>query len=128
MNIVIKLYQTLNSLRSLPFSLSDALLICFLHDVEKPWKYELINRELHVIEALKEKPAQHEFRMNKLASYGIVLTVSQLNGLKYVEGEISDYSSRERKMNELAALCHMADVASARIWYNYPVFKNGINW
>ena len=41
MNIACVLYVTLGALRPLPFSLSDLLLVVFLHDVEKPWKYEL---------------------------------------------------------------------------------------
>jgi hypothetical protein len=39
MNIAIELYKNLGSHRPLPFSLSDVLLILYLHDLEKPWKY-----------------------------------------------------------------------------------------
>jgi len=39
MNIATELYKNLGSHRPLSFSLSDALLILFLHDLEKPWKY-----------------------------------------------------------------------------------------
>lgn len=121
MNIVIVLYAKLNTLRPLPFTLSDALLVVFLHDIEKPWKYELEETgELRVIEALRPKEAQHVFRAQKLREYGIVLTEQQQNGMRYVEGEFDDYTNKERKMGPLAALCHLADVTSARIWFNHP--------
>ncbi len=122
MNCVILLYMLWSRCRPLPFSLSDALLVVFFHDIEKPWKYELRDDgQLYVIPDLEEKAAQHEFRMKKLETYGIILTPMQRNGLKYVEGELHDYSSRERRMEPLAALCHMADVWSARGWFNHPL-------
>ncbi|MEB3340037.1 hypothetical protein, partial [Okeania sp.] len=37
MNIAYSFYHHLNGLRTLPFSLSDVLLVTFLHDLEKPW-------------------------------------------------------------------------------------------
>jgi len=122
MNIALVLYRQLNSLRSLPFSLSDALLVVFLHDIEKPWKYEVgEDGQLQYIEALKTKQAQHEFRNRKLREYGIVLTADQENGMKYVEGEFNDYTNKRRVMGPLAALCHLADVTSARIWFDHPM-------
>jgi hypothetical protein len=39
MNIAVKVYNDFNKHRPFPFSLSDALFILFLHDLEKPWKY-----------------------------------------------------------------------------------------
>ena len=39
MNIAVLLHARMSELRPLPFSLSDLLLVVFLHDVEKPWKY-----------------------------------------------------------------------------------------
>ncbi|QQS23360.1 hypothetical protein IPM19_02235 [bacterium] len=121
MNIGMVLYNTLSAYRKLSFTLSDVLLITFLHDVEKPFKYDIDeDGVLHVKPHLTQKRAQHKFRMALLKKYGIELNDMQLNAMKYVEGEGKDYSSRNRVMNELAALCHMADVASARIWYNHP--------
>lgn len=121
MNVAIYFYGALYSIRPLPFSLSDALLILFLHDIEKPWKYEIVgDGELSIIPALREKSAQRKFREQKLAEYGIELTFDQRNAMRYVEGESTDYSSKERVMNPLAAFCHVADTTSARIWFDYP--------
>lgn len=125
MNVAILLYAHMNSARPLPFSLSDALFIVFLHDIEKPWKYELgADGALHEIPALRDKTAQHEFRMKKLQEYGIALTENQQNALKYVEGESKDYSNRRRVMGPLAAFCHLCDVTSARIWFDHPQTEN----
>lgn len=125
MNIARVLYRKLNSLRPLPFSLSDALLVLFLHDIEKPWKYEIgPDGRRRIVESLKSKEAQHQFRANRLLAYGVVLTSKQENGLKYVEGEFNDYSSDGRVMNPLAAFCHLCDVTSARIWFDYPMEQN----
>ncbi len=121
MNITIVFYEGLGGLRALPFSLSDALLIVFLHDIEKPWKYELgPDGHLQHRRELATKQAHHEFREKMLAKYGVALTPEQLNGLKYVEGELDDYTNRRRVMGPLAAFCHLADVTSARIWFAHP--------
>ncbi len=122
MNIVIVLYDRLNSIRPLPFSVSDALLVSFLHDIEKPWKYEVDSKgQVRCIESLAAKEAQHEFRSRKLSEYGIVLTPEQENGMKYVEGEFKDYTNERRVMGPLATLCHLADATSARIWFDHPM-------
>ncbi len=122
LNLAKVLYEALSVLgRSLDFSLSDALLVMFLHDIEKPWKYELgADGQLHVIPSLVEKEAQHEFRARKLAEYGIDLTPAQQNGLRYVEGEMKDYSSRHRVSLPLAGFCHMVDHCSARVFFAHP--------
>jgi hypothetical protein len=107
--------------RPLPFSMSDALLIFFLHDLEKPWRI-LVNAagQASNREGLATKAEFKQFREDKLAEYGLKLTPDQMNGLTYVEGEYKDYSSKRRVMNELAAFCHKVDNWSARGWYDYP--------
>lgn len=107
--------------RPLPFSLSDAVLVFFLHDLEKPWRI-LVNAQGQASnrDGLSTKEEFKAFREAKLAEYGIVLTPEQMNGLTYVEGEYKDYSSKYRVMNELAAFCHKIDNWSARGWYDYP--------
>lgn len=125
MNLAIVLYDRLNSLRPLPFSLSDLLLIVYLHDIEKPWKYEFRDDgQLCHKPSMQTKTDHHNFRTAKLKEYGIALTPDQENGMKYVEGEFNDYSNRYRAMNPLACATHMCDVASARIWFDYPKSEN----
>ena len=122
MNYTVHLYDFDASFgRPLPFSKSDALLIFFLHDLEKPWRIEVLpDGTVKNREGLNTKALYKQFREDRLQEYGLELTPDQLNGLTYVEGEISDYSSTHRVRNELAAFCHKVDVWSARAWYDYP--------
>lgn len=112
MNIGVAYYQTLSKFRDLPFSLNDAMLVLYLHDIEKPWK------KIHP-EHFTSKAARSAFRLSKIAAYGITLNGEQENALKYVEGEGDDYRSDARTMNEMAAFCHVCDVTSARIWHDW---------
>lgn len=122
MNYARHLYALDSALgRPMPFTLSDALLVFFLHDLEKPWRIlaaqdgTASNRP-----GLDTKHAYKQFREAKLREYGLGLTPSQYIGLTYVEGEMGDYSSQRRVMNELAAFCHKVDVWSARQCFDYP--------
>lgn len=66
----------------------------FLHDLEKPWRIEVMeDGTVRNRPGLDTKEAFKKFREDKLEEYGLVLTASQRNGLTYVEGEIKDYSS-----------------------------------
>lgn len=106
--------------RNVPFSLSDALLVLFLHDFEKPWRILVKGDEVSNRPGLETKEEFKKFREEKLREYGLVLDPYQLNGLTYVEGEGKDYSSKGRVMNELAAFCHKVDSWCARGWHDYP--------
>ena len=125
MNIAVVLYERLNSVRPLPFSLSDLLLVVYLHDVEKPWKYELReDGQLHHKATMQNKEDHQHFRMAKLAEYGVMFTPEQENGMKYAEGELNDYTNRRRVMGPLACVAHMCDVCSARLWFAHPAEEN----
>jgi len=110
MNLAVELFKAMEELRPLPFQLIDALLVLFLHDIEKPWKYGG--------EPMPNKSARKAFREKLIDEYDIPMTPDQLNALTYVEGEGDDYSNSRRIMNELAGFCHMCDVASARVWHD----------
>ena len=112
MDFAVVLHLMMDRKRKLPFSAADAILILFLHDLEKPFKYVAPKTEFH---SDKEK---EEFIYGLIAKYDIVLTDEQKNALKYIHGEGSDYSPTERIQLPLAAFCHMCDVASARIWFD----------
>lgn len=125
MNIAVGVYEMLSARRPLPFTLSDLLLVVFLHDVEKPWKYVLgDDGQLHHRSGMERKEDHQAFRVAKLAEYGIILTAEQVNGIEFAEGEVHDYSPRERRMGPLAAAAHMCDVCSARIWFDHPLVNN----
>lgn len=100
-----------------------------MHDLEKPWRIEVLpDGSVRDKAGLDTKEAFKSFREAKLIEYGITLTPAQLNGLTYVEGEIKNYSSTHRVMNELAAFCHKVDIMSARIWYDYPKLAPFDEW
>ena len=121
MNIASVLYDRFVALRPLPFSRSDLLLVVFLHDIEKPWKYDLgADGQLHHKAEMQGKEAHQRFRMELLTRYGITLTAEHENGLRYAEGELSDYTNKQRRMGPLAAMAPMCDVASARLWFDHP--------
>ena len=125
MNVAVVLFGQLNSLRPLPFLLSDLLLVVYLHDIEKPWKYELReDGQLHHNATMQNKEDHQRFRMAKLEEYGITFTSEQENGMKYAEGELSDYTNRHRVMGPLACVAHMCDVCSARLWFAHPAEEN----
>ncbi len=124
MNVAVALYATLSSKRPLPFTLSDALLVFYLHDIEKPWRYAFgSDGQLRHRDGFKTKEDAHDFRAAKLKEYGIRLSTEQQNGLRYVEGELDDYSGRRRVMGPLAAFCHLCDVTGARIWFDRPTIE-----
>jgi hypothetical protein len=122
MNAAVVLYEALGRLRPLPFSLSDALVVLFVHDLEKPWAYEDVGEGWRRREGFKENA--HAFRLARLAEAGVTLPTELERAVFFVEGEGSHYSNRVRVMSPLAAFCHMCDVASARLWHDYPLARD----
>lgn len=83
MNIGLVLYQTMNQIRPLPFSESDVLLITFLHDLEKPFKYTYDESGALVKNPeLIDKAASEQFKLQLLTKYGIELSSVQKNALE----------------------------------------------
>jgi hypothetical protein len=130
LNIACQQYNWMSRARRMPFKLSDALQVLFLHDVEKPWKYATGHVDEHVQDEVaarqhyrslptKTKEERTAFRDAVIAHYKIALTEDQKNALKYVEGvRDTDYTPGARTMGELAAFCHSCDLLSARMWHD----------
>lgn len=119
MNLAVVLHETLGRLRPLTFALSDALIVLFVHDLEKLWAYENVDGIWRRQPGMKENA--HAFRMDKLNENGITLSPELESAVLFVEGEGSQYDARTRGMSPLAAFCHMCDVASARLWHDHPL-------
>lgn len=101
------------------FTLSDALTVMFLHDIEKPFLYNPGISE-QIKEMLKTKEDRKRFRTDIIKKYGFVITPTMENALKFVEGvHGDDYIPGKRADQPLAALCHAADNFSARAMYNF---------
>lgn len=117
MNISIPFYEMLNSRRELPFSISDALLVLYLHDLEKAWKYGGSEEEVKEYEKFEKN---YDFITSKALEYNFKLTAEHLNALKYVHGEGEDYNKKINIQGPLAAFVHNCDIISARIWHDFP--------
>ena len=116
MNLAIVFYKTLNDIRPLQFSLSDSLLSLYLHDLEKPWRYETdAEGKIVVNTALADKSKTAiPFVEQKVREYGFVLSEEHWNAIKYAEGEKNDYAPSKRTSTPLAAFVHLCDSWSAR--------------
>lgn len=102
------------------FTESDALTVMFLHDIEKPFIYDI--DETGNVRRLMTMTKQERkaFRAEVIAKYGFVITPSMQNALQFVEGvRDEDYVPGKRADCPLAALCHAADNLSARGLYAY---------
>jgi len=108
----IRLYETLTQDRDLDFSLSDALLVLFLHDIEKPIKYSKLSTQYNLTD--------NDLRKTLIDKFGFKLTEEHNLALKYIHGEGDDYRKDKRVMSPLCAFCHCCDVISARIFFDYP--------
>lgn len=126
MNLMVHFYALLTGTgRPLSFSRSDALLIFFLHDLEKPWRIQVDAKgQVSNRAGIETKEQFKSFREEKLREFGIVLDPRLMNALTYIEGEYKDYTSKRRVMNELAAFCHMVDTWCARGWHDYPQYND----
>ena len=121
MNYAILFYRAAGSTgRPLPFALEDALLALFLHDLEKPWRFEKVEGGWRNTGLMTDKRGRADFRWKKIAEYGILLTPALVNAVTYAEGEGDDYRSDRRVANELAGFVHMMDVMSARVRHGFP--------
>lgn len=123
LNIAFRLYNDLTKCRKLQFSLSDAILILYLHDLEKPWKYAWTEEEK---EELKSFIEHKDFVKNKIKQYWFQLNDAHWNALKYAHWEGNDYNINKRVQWPLGAFIHCCDSISARIWFDYP--KKSDNW
>ncbi|MGV8168725.1 MAG: hypothetical protein ACP5N3_01585 [Candidatus Nanoarchaeia archaeon] len=96
MNFGIVLYNEIDNLRKNTFSLSDAMLVLFLHDIEKPWKYNFENGQAEMKPEMTSRKYVKEFAADIISKYGFVLNDDIKNGLEYVEGERDNYSPGKR--------------------------------
>src|ERR1039458_8025316 len=80
------LYRSFSDMRSLPFTLEDALLVLFLHDVEKCFKrLEPETPRNLIYERMASEPAKLQEEVAR--DYQLRITPSQQNALTYVHGE-----------------------------------------
>lgn len=118
MNVAVIMYQDLHRCRKLPFSLSDALLILFIHDLEKPRKYAWSQNDQ---EELTQYADAKDFIKMKMNTYAFQLSEEHRNAFTYIHGEWKDYNPNQNIQWPLGAFAHCCDTISARIWFNHPI-------
>ena len=116
---------------------SDGLLAMALHDIEKLWAYIIKDGRLVFGDNGQPKSAglwsnkteRRGFAKGVIAAYGFDLSPSAQNALTFVEGIPDElYTPNERLMGRLAALCHSADVISARTCHDFPLPNDEDPW
>ena len=105
------LYEPIKNVGGVDFELSDAIMILFLHDLEKPFKY-VLGKVFH------NDAEKSDFIKTMANDFNISLSEKHLNALKYIHGEGDDYSPTVNVQWPLSAFVHVCDVTSARIWYS----------
>ncbi len=109
--------------RKIDFSLWDAILTLFLHDLEKSIKYAGTSEQKKELDSFK---CYQEFIFSKAKEYWIQLSDMHKNAIKYVHWELDDYSNLHRTQTPLAAFIHHCDNTSARIFSDYPLPEDRI--
>ena len=93
------------------FTLSDVLLVLFLHDISKPYN--------------QHGGSEDVFREAVVTLYQIPLKDRHRKALRYIHGEPDDeYKKGDKNMTPLGAFCHMCDIASARLFYQFPLYED----
>jgi hypothetical protein len=105
------LYDNLSDQGDLPFTKSDVFLTIFFHDIEKICKYS----ENNTIDCANL--SNSEIRQKMYSKYDVDLPIHILEAIKYIHGEGKYYTKGKRVMSPLSALCHCADIISARIFF-----------
>jgi hypothetical protein len=114
MNFGIELFTQMNKKRKLDFCISDVLLVLFLHDLEKPFRYT--DPKIEFVTDVDKKI----FINSLIKKYKVKLSKNHINALKYVHGEGDEYNRTKRLQKPLAAFVHICDIVSARIWFAFP--------
>lgn len=119
MNIAHMLYTSMSMKRQLEFSLSDALVVLFLHDIEKLFPNRIEENYLYF-----DRPrAKRKVRYRFLHEENIWDHLSNIhkNAIDTAEGEGDSYTNERRVMLPLGAFVHICDVVSSRIWFDHPL-------
>ena len=114
MNLGKVFYEKMNSFRKLPFSLSDVILVLFLHDLEKPFRYVPMKKEFF------DDIEKHNFIESLIKKYKIKLNSNHKNALQFIHGEGDSFHRTKRIQKPLAAFVHCLDTLSARVWFDEP--------
>lgn len=129
-NIAVNLFNKWKD--ELTINLDDVIIVSFIHDLDKMYKYELRplseKKDNKPFYAYKHKsgatypPEMDVLRI--LAKHGISLTREQTEALAWHHGGWSDASKTYKSNSQLAAIVHVADLFSARVLKKVREEKN----
>lgn len=117
-----------------PLNLNSVFKVIYLHDIEKLWRYLGWQKEDGSWEILYKKKrldleTKEDFykRLFQQDLEKLSLSKEELTALKYIHGEGDDYGEK-RVMNPLGAICHSADIISARVFYGVRKIGDVVAW
>lgn len=99
-------------------SRGNFLKVLYFHDIEKIHKYGFFKDKTAYLNTWGTQEKLNMYRVALKERYNIVFTPDEMNALEYIHGEGEDYSPYNRTMTPLAAICHAADILSARVFFN----------
>lgn len=108
--------------RGIPFSLESAIIVLYLHDIEKIFKYGL-NPGRYPERLIEAKDAWYLGILPE--KYGVWLDDQEYNALKYAHGEGDDHRKDMRVATPLAGFIHSIDNLSARVLHNIREISHG---
>lgn len=121
MNIAVDMFN--NWKNNISIKLDDVIIVSFIHDLDKMYKYERrpeserVRGKPFYYYKYKEKatytPEMDVLRI--LAEYGISLTRQQTEALAWHHGGWSNVAKSYKSNSQLAAIVHIADLFSARV-------------
>lgn len=115
LNEAYNIYQSMiNQKADLNVTILEVKRVIFFHDIEKLFKQP---GDVLTDDYWKYNFLEHHLDYN----FDIHLTTEELDAIKYIHGEGNDYRKDKRVMSELCAICHCADVLSARVLWDCKV-------
>jgi hypothetical protein len=115
------------------FTLDDVILVAFVHDLDKLWRYVELKepKEDQIFEYRKDLPPYNESSkvVAECFRYGIELNDQHIEAIDHHHGgysfDISSVYSKNTSMTKLSALIHCADILSTYMWGDHETKDNG---
>lgn len=116
-------FDGLSTIRSLDFTIEEAAMALFFHDIEKPFRYGPVSHEeCRVFQETcgddYEKLEKGKWNLIEMIEnkYDFQLTKKEKKAIRLAHGEGDEYKKTERVSSPLDAHVHHCDNTSARIW------------
>jgi len=127
MELGISLYKTASSYEEIKdFNIDDVVLVSFVHDLDKLWRYELLKepKSNQLFEYRKDIPpyAENSKAVAECFRNGIQLTDKHIEAIDHHHGgysfDLSSVYSKGTSMTTLSVILNSADMLSYYLWGN----------